>query len=167
MDVLRMIRHLATTPWRVRRAFPPSTLTAIENAIKHAEAGHNAELRFVVEGSLDPHALLHGQSPRQRAIDVFSLLRVWDTEHNNGVLIHVLLADHSVEIVADRGVHARVGEGEWARICRAMEAAFGKGTFEQGALLGIEAVGRCLVAQFPDSGHKPAHGELPDAPVIL
>ena len=84
---------------------------------------HHGELCFAVAGSLDTHALLRGQSPRERAIDVFSLLRVWDTEHNSGVLIHVLLADRSVEIVADRGIHARVGEDEWSRICQAERGA--------------------------------------------
>jgi uncharacterized membrane protein YgcG len=167
MDVLRILRHLATTPWRVRRAFPPATLTAIESAVKHAEAGHHGELRFAVEGSLDTLALLQGQTPRERAIDVFSLLRVWDTAHNSGVLIHVLLADRSVEIVADRGIHARVGEDEWSRICRSMEGEFAKGHFEQGALRGIEAVSRSLARHFPAGRHDTAHDELPDAPVLL
>ena len=141
-------------------------MTAIELAVKRSEAQHRGELRFAVEGALDTRALLAGQSSRDRALDVFSLLRVWDTEHNTGVLIYVLLADRSVEIVADRGIHARVGEGEWSRICHAMESDFAQARFEQGALQGIDAVSRCLAAHFPAS-HATPRNELPDTPVFL
>jgi uncharacterized membrane protein len=166
MDISRIVRHLAMAPWRARRAFPRSTLTSIEQAIKSSEALHAGELRFVVEGALDTRALWRGQSARERAIDVFSLLRVWDTEHNSGVLIYVLLADRSVEIVADRGVHAKVGESEWSRICGAMEAAFAKAQFEEGAVQGVEGVSRCLAAHFP-ARHSPHRDELADTPVVI
>ena len=166
MDVRRLLRHLATTPWRARRAFPRRALAAIERAIRDSEAQHRGELRFVVEAALDTRALLRGQSPRERAIDVFSLLRVWDTEHNSGVLIYVLLADRSVEIVADRGIHAKAGAGEWSRICRVMESAFAQAKFEQGAVEGIEAVSRCLAKHLPER-HLPRRDELADTPVIL
>jgi len=162
----RLLRHLFASPWGARRAFPPNTLQAIEAAIARSELRHRGELRFVIERTLDPLSVMRGQSPRERAIEVFSLLRVWDTEHNTGVLIHVLLADRSVEIVADRGIHARVGEAEWSRICRAMEAAFGQGRFEQGALDGIDAVSRCLDAHVP-AGDAAPNNELPDAAVLL
>ena len=97
------------TRWRVNRAFPGDTLTAIDRAIKASEATHRGEIRFAVEGALDIAPLLRGQTARERAIDVFSQLRIWDTEHNNGVLIYLLLADRDVEIVADRGIDAKVG----------------------------------------------------------
>ena len=110
MDIARVFRHLAMTSSRVRRAFPSSTLRAIEESIRASEATHAGELRFVVEGALDSAPLLRGQSARARALELFARLQVWDTEHNTGVLIYVLLADRSVEIVADRGL---VGDLTW------------------------------------------------------
>ena len=108
MDLARIARHLLFGERRVQRAFPRSTLAAIENAIKASEATHAGEIRFAVEGALERAPLFAGQSPRERAIDVFSALRVWDTERNNGVLIYVLLADRDVEIVVDRGTAAKI-----------------------------------------------------------
>ena len=103
-------------PGAVGRAFPPSAMAAIEEAIAKSEREHSGELRFAVEPALDTSALLAGQSGRERALEVFSQLRVWDTEENNGVLIYLLLADRDIEIVADRGVNARVPQAEWEKI---------------------------------------------------
>jgi len=149
----------------VRRAFPPHTLDAIEHAIRETEGTHTGQIRFAVEPALDLRLLLAGRTAQERAVDVFSELRVWDTEANNGVLIYLLLADHDVEIVADRGVHARLGQAVWEEICREMEQAFRDGRFEQGVLAGIRSVGRHLARHYPHAGAKP--NELPDRPVLL
>ncbi|HEY6924631.1 MAG TPA: TPM domain-containing protein, partial [Steroidobacteraceae bacterium] len=109
--------------------------------------------------------LLKGQPARERAIEVFSQLRVWDTEHNNGVLIYLLLADRHVEIVADRGVHGRVSSQIWETICREMEAAFRQGHYREGAIGGIQAVTRHLAAHFPATGAR--RNELADNPALL
>ena len=106
------------THWQVSRAFPRKTLIAIEQTVKASETAHAGEIRFVVEGALHSTPLLDGQSARERALEVFSQLRIWDTEHNNGVLIYLLLADRDVEIVADRGIHSKLGTREWETICR-------------------------------------------------
>lgn len=164
MDIGRIVRHLLLTHWQVNRAFPGETLIAIEQAIKASEAAHVGEIRFAVEGALDGAPLFKGQSARERAIEVFSQLRVWDTEHNNGVLIYLLLADRDVEIVADRGIHAKVGAQEWEKICRSMEACFVRRDYEQGVASGIEAVTRHLIKNFPADGS--GGNELPDAPVV-
>lgn len=129
------------------------------------EKSHLGELRFVVEGALEPGDVLAGTSARERAIDLFSLLRVWDTEHNSGVLVYLLLADRRVEIVADRGIHAHAGSENWDSICRRMEADFAAGRFETGALDGIRAIGELLTRHFPASGDNP--NELSDRPVVL
>jgi uncharacterized membrane protein len=140
-------------------------MAAIEAAIKRSETMHMGELRFAVEAGLDIHELWHGITPRQRAIEVFSQLRIWDTEHNSGVLIYLLLADRRVEIVADRGIHAKVGEAQWQVICREMENHFRTGGFEQGVLEGITAISSLLHQHFPAHG---AHAdELPNSPVVL
>jgi len=165
MSMKRIARHLVATRWRVNRAFPRDALTAIEKAIKASEGTHRGEIRFVVEGALDIAPLLRGQTARERAIDIFSQLRIWDTEHNNGILIYLLLADRNVEIVADRGVDAKVGPQEWEGICRNMEAAFRKADYKGGVVGGIQEVTRHLAEHFPPIGDD--RNELPDKPVIL
>ncbi|MBW8902852.1 MAG: TPM domain-containing protein [Bradyrhizobium sp.] len=165
MGIRRIGRHLLEHNWRLRRIFPPSVLSAIEQAIKAGEASHSGQVRFAVEGALDGKPLFRNQSARARALDVFSQLRVWDTAHNNGVLIYLLLADRDVEIIADRGIDARVGAAGWENICREMEAEFKAGNFEQGVIAGIEAVSQQLALHFPKQG--PGSNELPDAPVVI
>jgi len=165
MNIKRITKHLLLTHWQVSRAFPSDTLVAIDRAIKASEAAHAGEIRFAVEGALDGTLLFKGQSARERAIDVFSQLRIWDTEHNNGVLIYLLLADRDVEIVADRGIHAKVGLEEWEKICRTMETAFKQANYAGGVVGGIQAVTQHLIKHFPASGA--GQNELPDKPVVL
>jgi uncharacterized membrane protein len=165
MSIKRIGKHLIEHRWRVRKIFPPRVLASIEEAIKASEATHSGQIRFVVEGALDGAPLLRNQSARDRALDVFSHLRIWDTAHNSGVLIYLLLADRDVEILADRGIDTLVGSTEWQKICAMMETEFGKGNFEAGVLKGIEAVTRHLAKHFPR--HGAAANELPDAPVVM
>jgi uncharacterized membrane protein len=164
MDLRRLLRHLLATRWSVARAFPRGALDGIERAIRDSEATHEGQIRFAVEAALDLGPLLAGVAARERALQVFSELRVWDTEHNNGVLIYLLLADHDVEIVADRGIHRHVGEG-WEAICRAMEARLRQGELAAGVVEGIRAVGEHLRRHYPR--RVPGPDELPDRPVIL
>ena len=161
----RTLRHLFTDQWSVRRAFPPSALRAIGNAISEQEKRHGGELRFAVEASLPVLRLWRGQTARSRAIELFGLLRIWDTEHNSGVLIYLLLADKRVEIVADRGVHARVGEANWKAICHEMQRAFADGHFEKGVDSGIVAISDLLAMHYPPVDSR--SNELPNEPVIL
>jgi len=165
MDALRLVRHLATSHWLVRRRFPASALAAIEAAIAAGEQRHAAEIRFAVEPALHPRALFRGLTPRERAIGLFGELRVWDTEHNNGVLIYLLLADRAVEITADRGIAAVVAPEEWQRICRDMEERLGGGRYEEAVLAGIRAVSDLLARHFPPRG--PHRDEQPNRPVVL
>lgn len=165
MDVLRTLKHLFFLDWQVRRAFPKSSLDAIAQAIHVSEQTHGGEIRFVVEASLEGAPLWTGQTTRERAIDVFSQLRIWDTEGNNGVLIYLLLADRSVEIVADRGIHARSDGKHWATICSAMELAFSKSEFLPGTLTGVASIAQVIGQHFPAQGKRT--NELPDAPVVL
>lgn len=162
---MRWIRHLLLDDWQARRAFPRAVLASIAGAVAENEKRHRGELRFVVEGGLPLGALLAGQSSRQRAVELFGRLGVWDTEDNAGVLVYLLLADRRVEIVADRGIHARVGATAWETICGQMQRAFAERRFEQGALLGLTAIGDLLAVHFPPLDENP--NELPDAPVVL
>mgnify|MGYP001007264293 CR=1 FL=1 len=165
MGIARILRHLIEQRWRERRIFTPKVLARIEQAIKAGEATHRGQIRFVVEGALDGSPLFRDQPARERAIDVFSQLRIWDTEHNNGVLIYLLLADRDIEIVADRGINGKVGTEGWEKICAILEKEFRAGLFEYGVIKGIEEVSRVLAQHFPAGpGGK---NELPDAPVVL
>jgi uncharacterized membrane protein len=166
MSIARIGKHLLHHHWWKKKYFPPRVLVAIEHAIKTGEAKHAGQVRFVVEGALDGAPLFGGQSARERALDLFGQLRIWDTAHNNGVLIYLLLADRDVEIVADRGIDAKVGTAGWEKICAAMESDFRARNFEAGAIKGIQAVSREMAAHFPRSnGGGP--NELPDAPVVI
>jgi len=165
MDLARLLRHIATTSARVRRAFPASALRSIEQAIAASEATHAGEIRFVVEGALDSLPLLRGQTARERAIELFAQLHIWDTAHNIGVLIYVLLADRRVEIVADRGIHAKASAEAWSVVCRGMETQFAAGDFGRGAVHGIEAVTHLVTSHFPLQPDD--RNELPDTPLVL
>lgn len=165
MSIKRIAKHLVQHHWRAKQIFPAEVLDRIEQAIRQGETTHSGQVRFVVEGALDGRPLFRNQPARERALDVFSHLRIWDTAHNNGVLIYLLLADRDVEIVADRGIDVKVGGEGWESICRAMEAEFRSGQFERGVLNGIAAVSRELAKHFPPQG---AHrNELPDEPVVM
>jgi len=165
MNTGRMLRHLFAPHWIIRRAFPRRTLHAIEAAISASEKTHDGELRFAVEAGLHPLPLARGQTTRQRAQEVFANLRVWDTAHNSGVLIYVQLVDRRIEIVADRGISAKVPQHEWDAICRRMEQAFKAGRFEAGALAAIAETTALLARHFPPRGENP--NELPDRPVVV
>ena len=166
MNFQRIAKHLFTGDRAVRRAFPAAALRAIEAAILASETGHDGEIRFAVETTLDTLSLFKNITARERAIDVFSRLRVWDTERNNGVLIYLLLADRDVEIVADRGIHAKVGSEGWEKICRNMEGYFRKGEFEAGVVAGIQAISGHLQREFP-TARRGGENELADRPVVL
>lgn len=165
MKLKRILKHLLVPHWIVRRAFPARTLSAVEAAIKASEQEHEGELRFVVEAGVDLMRLLRGQTARQRAVEVFSQLRVWDTERNSGVLIYVQMVDRKVEILADRGINARVEQRRWDEICHRMEQTFRAGRFEEGALAAIGETTALLRLHFPAGGAN--RNELSDRPVIL
>jgi uncharacterized membrane protein len=150
----------------VRRHFSAAVLDAIQKAIAAGEQTHQGQVCFAAEGALPLHELARGRTPRARAQEVFAQLRVWDTEHNSGVLIYVLLADRAIEIVADRGIAARVAQGEWQALCDRMRDRFAGGDYERGAVEGVGAVSAIVARHFPAGGSAQAN-ELPDRPVLL
>ncbi len=161
----RIFRHLCMTPLHLKRCFPQAMITHIEAAIAASESEHAGEIRFAVELNLSLHDLLRKKSGRARALEVFSDFRVWDTQHNNGVLIYLLLADHDFEIVADRGICQHVGSETWQRISHEMEQHFKAGDFEQGVLHGINEIGLLLAQHYPASMN--IQNELPNAPIFI
>ena len=161
----RILRHVVTDHLSVRRTFPHAALERIEHAIAAAERGHRGQICFAVEGALPALRVLRNLTPRERALEVFGLLRVWDTEDNAGVLVYLLLADRDVEIVADRGIDRQAPPDAWKAICTRMEAQFREGRFVEGVVAGIGEIGALLAAHFPHTADAP--NELPDKPVIL
>src|SRR5438093_5061649 len=151
----RLGRHFLTDHHSVRRRFSPQALKRIEDAIAAGERRHEGQVRFAVEASVPLGQILRGLEPRARALELFGRLGVWDTEHNSGVLIYVLLADKDVEIVADRGINRKVTQDTSQAICRAMESAFREGRFEDGAIDGIEAVIELLAQLFSRGDEGP------------
>lgn len=165
MSIGRILKHLFSTRWRTRRRFTSSALAGIESSIRVLESRHAGEIRFAIETAFDLPELWTGVTPRERALEVFGQLGVWDTAGNNGVLIYVLMADRVVEIVADRAIAARVTQPEWDAVCREVEAHFHAGRFADGAQAGIAGVARLLERHFPGKGGD--RDEQPNAPVLL
>lgn len=165
MKIGRWFKHLLTPSWLAAHRFGPALSAEIGAAVILAEAGQRGELRFVAEGPLPFVYLWRDSSTRQRAADLFAQLGVWDTEENSGVLIYVQLVDHRVEIVADRGITAKVPQAEWDAICREMEKGFKAADFRGGALGAIHRVGALLALHFPAGQRNP--NELPDQPILL
>ena len=165
VNIKRWFRHAFMPPWRWRVLFTKAVLVEIEKAVKHSEQMHSGELRFAVENALALDKVWRGMSARQRAIEVFSDLRVWDTEENSGVLIYLLLADREVHIVADRGITKRVAQAEWDAISEVMQQEFKRGDFLRGSLQGIERITLLLAAHFPPGVDN--RNELPNKPVIV
>jgi uncharacterized membrane protein len=161
----RFFRHVWMSPIQVRRAYPESTLSAIEAHVKTSEKNHRGQVRFVIEAELTTSQLWAGITARQRAMDVFSMMRVWDTAENNGVLIYVLLADRKVEIIADRGIQQHVGDERWRAICKELELHYRKGDFVTGSLTTIEKISAELTHYFPANGLE--KNEQSDKPLLI
>ncbi len=162
----RWPRHLWLDAADARRLLGSDGLQRLEQAVRDSEARHMGELRLCIEAGLPVASLWHGTSPRDRAVTLFSQLRVWDTEHNNGVLIYLLLADKRIEILADRSLHARVGSRTWQGITDQLSTALQSGRYEDGLIQAIDAVSSLMRQHFPLTS-KPNRNELPDAVVLI
>jgi len=165
VNIKRWLLHAFMPPWRWRTDFPSAVLHDIEQAVKQSELRHRGEIRFAIENALAPARAWHGMTARQRATEVFSNLRVWDTEENSGVLIYLELADREVHIVADRGIVKRVSQSEWDAVAQAMQQEFRQGDFRRGSLEGIERITVLLATHFPPNADNP--NELSNKPVIV
>jgi len=165
ITMLRLLKHLFSPAWLMHRRFPAAVLHDIQRAITTTEREHGGELRFVVEHALEPLQIWHGLTARERALQVFGQLRVWDTEANNGILVYVLLAERAVEIIADRGIARRVPQPQWDQLCVQLQACFAQQRFRDGALLAVEASATLLRQHYPAAGAR--SNELPDQPVLL
>lgn len=162
----RLLRH-RWADGRLRRVLTPEVLQRLGQRVAASERRHTGQIRICAEGGLPLSYLWRGASARERAITQFGKLRVWDTEHNNGVLIYLLLAEHAIEIVADRGLAQRVPEATWHTLVQRLGQALRAGQYEDGLTEVLAEVSALLVAHFPASDNAPSSNELPDAPVLL
>ena len=165
MDLQRVFRHLFTPDWLAVRLFPRAALKRFEDAVRQSEASHRGELRVAIDAGIGLLPLLRGVTPRGRALEAFARLRVWDTEENSGVLIYLQMVDRDIEIVADRGISAKVGQAQWDAICHRMEESFRARRFEEGVLEGIAEITTLLNTHFPARTRN--LDELPNRPVVL
>lgn len=160
----RLWRHLWLDAGDARRALDQAALDRLQQRVVQSERQHTGEIRVCVESGLPLSYLRRGAPARERAVMMFAKLRVWDTEHNNGVLIYLLLAEHAIEIVADRALARLVPQAEWDRLAAGMAQAFREGRFEAGLMQAIEGVERHLVQHFSLAEGVQRANELPDRP---
>jgi len=163
--ISRLMNHLGTGAGVVHRWFDRDAMKRIAEAIAAAERGHAGEIRFAVEAALSLRKLRQHRNARSRALDMFSQLRVWDTEANTGVLLYLLWADHGIEIVADRGIAALVPASEWETVCAQVRDGMRSGNPVDAVIAGITRIGELLRAALPARESTP--DELPDDPVLL
>jgi uncharacterized membrane protein YgcG len=161
----RMARHLTTTRMHARRIFPAHTLKAIQTTIAQGEAQHRAEILLIVEPSLTFFEVLNGESARERAHELFAFHRIWDTEENCGILIYINLADHKVEIIADRTAVRVLDIHDWQAVCKTMTQGFARGDFHDSAIAALSQLNELLKNNFPANGSNP--NELPNRPIVL
>lgn len=172
-----LIKHLWLDASDTKRAIPPDMLKRLAQRVAASERRHSGEIRICVEASLPMSYLWRlskhqsiGQLTRQRAVTMFGKLRVWDTEHNNGVLIYVLLAEHAIEIVADRGVARHVSQAQWQAMVARMAGAFRERRYEDGLTQALEEISALLMAHFAvdgsPGGREANPNELPDTPLL-
>lgn len=163
----RIWRHRWIDESEVRRALPEAVMQRLTGRVGASERRHSGEIRICVEAGLPMSYLWRHASARERAVTLFGKLRVWDTAHNNGVLIYLLLAEHAIEIVADRGLDSHVDDAAWAAMTQRMSAAFRDGRFEDGLTQALEEISALLVENFPLGEGELDVNELPDEPVVL
>ena len=164
--IQRFLKHRWLDEADTRRAIPPDLLERLRQRVAASEKRHSGEIRIYVEAGLPTSYLLRNATARERAVAMFGKLRVWDTEHNNGVLVYLLLAEHAIEIVADRGITRHVPPAEWKAIVARMGTAFRERRFEDGLTQALEEVSALLVAHFPLAEGQANPNELPDEPQL-
>jgi len=163
MNIKRLLRHFTMTHWQMQRVFSSAILDAIAEQIKQCEATHGGEIRVAIEAELSTQALLKNQTARERAIEVFANLHVWDTAARNGVLIYLCVADRAIEIIADRGFEGKVSAQKWQEVCALLQHHCAEGNYRSAVGSAIQSVSSLIAEHFPQADRN----ELSDRPVLL
>lgn len=162
----RALRHLGTTQSAARKAFPPEAQHQLQVAVHAGEQHHRGEVRVAIESGMPVGHAWAGVTPRERARALFGALEVWNTEDHSGVLLYINLADHAVELLADRGIDARVGQTAWRQLCDDLARGLAKELSVNPVLDAIARIHALLIEHYPsDGGYNP--NELDDRPIVL
>lgn len=169
-QIERVFRHRWLSLSSSRQEITPDMMERLRKGIAASETRHSGEIRIFVETAL-PNSYLWRDLPikqlcRDRALSIFRKLNVWDTEQNNGVLIYLLLAEHAIEVVADRGLHQRATPHLWQDMTLRMQTAFQQGQFEDGLTQALGEVSALLVEHFSIQPGQKNPNELPDSLVL-
>jgi len=161
----RIFKNTFNLPFLLQRHFSKTDLASIETAIARSESMHQGEVRVAIESSFSFLEILNGKTPRDRALEIFSQYRVWDTQHNTGILIYILLSEHDIEIIADRGIHDQEDSATWEKICQSLQHRFQKGEYLEGLLEAIGQSSKVLQQHVPAKTQN--INELPNKPIVI
>ena len=152
----------------VAQAFPDEVLLRLERLVSHSEGRHTGQIQLCIEGGLPYSYIWRDATARERAVGLFGKLRTWDTEHNNGVLIYLLLADHAIEVIADRALARAVPSDTWTQLVQALGQSFQQQAYAQGMEAALEQVSDLLATHFPRTETETLQpdSQLPNAPVV-
>lgn len=173
-NIITLFKHRWLDAADSRKAVPVTMSKNLMMRIAASESRHSGEIRICVEAGL-PNSYLWRhfwrKTPmktimRERAVMMFSKLRIWDTEHNNGVLIYLLLAERDIELVADRGINQHVDQTEWKAIVKRLSKALHAGEFEEGLTQALEEVSAIMMQHFEIKAGESNPNELPNAPYV-
>lgn len=166
----RFLKHRWMNEATTRQVLPPELLQRLEQRVSASERLHSGEIQIYVETSLPLHCLYREEPTsilvRDRALALFSDLRIWDTANNNGVLIYLLMVEQAIEVVADRGLSPWMNSSDWKRLIADISVAFRRKDYEGGLTNALEEVSALLVQHFPVSIGETNPNELPDAPIV-
>jgi uncharacterized membrane protein len=164
----RLVKHR----WMedARHLIDQDLLKRLKQRVSLSESAHTGEIRICIESALPNSYLLRPGAmrviARQRALSQFGKLHVWDTEHNNGVLIYLLLAERTIELVADRGLNHLVKQTDWQNMLQSLGEALRDNRLEDGLNQAIDAVTAVLIQHFPLEAGTIRPNELPDQPTL-
>jgi Predicted membrane protein len=165
-NLRRALHHIATTASAARKHFPAEAQQQLHAAVHAGEASHRGEIRVVIEASLPVGDAWAGVTPRERARFLFGALEVWNTADHTGVLLYINLADHAVELLADRGIDACVGPATWRELCDELARGLRQDLSVRPVLATVARIHALLATHFPSDG-GPNPNELDDRPVML
>lgn len=162
----RLWQHWQQPSWRIKKFFPQELLQRLEQQIAASEAQHLGQIRFVIESNMQTQAILQGLTPRERAHQYFGCLEVWDTAYNTGVLLYIGCADKALEIVADRGISAKVAPEVWESICQELATAFSKSRHQQGLEQALQRITDVLVGAVPRTSQHTEYDQVSNEIVL-
>ena len=128
---------------RKKEFFSKEENDMIVQAIRDAERQTSGEVRVFVES----HCRFI--DPLDRAREIFTQLKMENTEQHSGVLFYVAIKDRQLAIFADSGIHAAAGEQYWKDVVKQILFLFNKENYAIGIKECITKIGEALKNHFP------------------